>query len=163
MKNYLVKICLIFCGLMTCLLLANCKKDDVPIPENKANSVIDGINLLRQSGCNCGTESMPPVPLLKLNTFLQDAAQTHARDMAQKNYFDHFSPEGTSPNERAAAAGYPGIFISENLAKGYNNADQVLTAWKNSVSHCKAMMDAKNREAGMGTAQNYWVVTFGAP
>ncbi|MNQ86561.1 Cysteine-rich secretory protein family protein [compost metagenome] len=104
---------------------------------------------------------MPPVPKLAINNQLQNAAVAHAKDMAQKNYFDHLSPEGGTPEERVVNAGYSGEFRSENLAKGYSRADEVVAAWKNSVSHCKAMMDAKSKEAGAGTAQNYWVVTFG--
>ena len=83
--------------------------------------------------------------------------------MAQQNYFDHLSPDGGNRAERASSAGYKGDFRAENLAKGYSEVDLVITAWKNSVSHCKAMMDAKSKEAGAGMAQNYWVVTFGSP
>ncbi|WP_293312736.1 CAP domain-containing protein [Pedobacter sp. UBA5917] len=163
MEKYFQKIRLAFAGIMLCLLLVQCKKEAVPTPETEINQLIDKINLLRQSGCNCGTDYMPPVPNLSLNNFLQHAALAHASDMAQRNYFNHLPPEGTSPNERAASAGYTGIFISENLAEGYKNADQVIAAWKNSVSHCKAMMDAQNKEAGAGEKQNFWVVNFGAP
>ncbi|MNW09782.1 Cysteine-rich secretory protein family protein [compost metagenome] len=83
--------------------------------------------------------------------------------MVQKNYFDHLSPEGSTPAERVLNAGYKGNFRAENLGRGYLRADQVVKAWKNSVSHCRAMMDAKSKEAGAGMAQNYWVVTLGSP
>lgn len=124
--------------------------------------VIAKINELRQHGCNCGTSYMPPVPNLSQNKQLQGAAQAHAQDMAQRNYFDHLSPEGGTPEERALNAGYTGDFKAENLARGYSQVDQVIAAWKSSVSHCKAMMDAKSKEAGVGTTRNYWVVTFGS-
>lgn len=133
------------------------------IPEDEASLVINNINLLRQNGCYCGNDYMPPVPVLSLNSQLQNAATRHAMDMVQKNYFDHLSPEGGTPAERVSNAGYKGSFSAENLGRGYLRADQVVSAWKNSVSHCKAMMDAKSKEAGVGTFQNYWVVTFGSP
>src|SRR5688572_10163423 len=159
-----MKKCLsMFACILLCILFAQCKKDEVAVPENDVNLVIAKINLLRQSGCNCGTAYMPPVPTLSLNNQLQNAAITHAKDMAEQNYFDHLSPEGGTPAERALNAGYTGDFRAENLAKGYGQADQVIAAWKNSVRHCKAMMDAKSKEAGVGMAQNYWVVTFGNP
>ncbi|TCD27326.1 CAP domain-containing protein [Pedobacter psychrodurus] len=159
MKKYLT----LFAGMLLCILLTQCKKDEMAVPESDVSLVINKINLLRQSGCNCGTEYMAPVPNLSLNNELQNAAITHAKDMAKRNYFDHLSPEGGTPAERALNAGYTGDFRAENLAKAYSQADQVIAAWKNSVSHCKAMMDAKSKEAGVGMSHNYWVVTFGNP
>lgn len=146
---------------LLCVLLVQCKKDEIAAPENNIALLVSKINLIRQHGCNCGAEYMAPVPDLSLNNQLQTAAIMHAKDMAEQNYFDHLSPDGGTPAERAINAGYKGEFRAENLARGYHEVDQVINAWKNSVSHCKAMMDAKSKEAGAGTAQNYWVVTFG--
>ncbi|WP_025144036.1 CAP domain-containing protein [Pedobacter jeongneungensis] len=159
MKKYLS----VFAAMLLFILLVQCKKDEMTVPDRDVDLVIDKINALRQSGCNCGTTYMPPVPNLVSNKQLQDAALAHAKDMAQRNYFDHLSPEGSTPEERALNTGYTGDFRAENLAKGYSQADQVIAAWKNSVSHCLAMMDAKSKQAGVGMAQNYWVVTFGSP
>ncbi|WP_052265908.1 CAP domain-containing protein [Pedobacter kyungheensis] len=158
MKNWLI----IFWFLLLGIALVQCKKDELTEPKNEVVLLVGKINLLRQSGCNCGTIYMPPVPPLSVNMSLQAAATAHAKDMAQKNYFDHLSPEGGTPEERVINAGYTGEFIAENLAKGYSKADEVVAAWKNSTSHCKAMMDAKSKEAGVGMAQNYWAVSFGA-
>lgn len=158
MKNGLIICWFLLLG----ILLVQCKKDEVVQPKNEVLLLVDKINLLRQSGCNCGTEYMPPVAPLSVNMSLQTAASMHAKDMAQKNYFDHLSPEGGTPEERVDNASYTGEFRSENLAKGYSRADEVVAAWKSSTSHCKAMMDARSNEAGAGMAQNYWVVTFGA-
>ncbi|AOM79510.1 CAP domain-containing protein [Pedobacter steynii] len=159
MKKYPI----IFASALLCILLMQCKKEELTIPEDEVSLVINKINLLRQNGCHCGNEYMPPVPALSLNGDLQNAATGHARDMVQKNYFDHLSPEGGTPAERVLNAGYKGNFRAENLGRGYLLADQVVTAWRNSVSHCRAMMDAKSKEAGVGMDQNYWVVTFGSP
>ncbi|MBB6239091.1 uncharacterized protein YkwD [Pedobacter sp. AK013] len=157
MKKYPI----ILAGMWLCVLLVQCKKEELTVPEGNASLLIDKINLLRQRGCNCGTEYMPPVPDLSLNIQLQNAAINHAKDMAEQNYFDHLSPDGGTPEERALSAGYTGDFRAENLARGYSEVDLVITAWKNSVSHCKVMMDVKNKAAGAGMAQNYWVITFG--
>lgn len=159
MKKYQI----IFASALLCILLIQCKKEELTVPEDEVSLVINQINLLRKSGCKCGNDYMPPVPGLSLNGQLQNAATSHAMDMVQKNYFDHLSPEGGTPAERVLNAGYKGNFNAENLGRGYLHADQVVTAWKNSVSHCKAMMDAKSKEAGVGMAQNYWVATFGRP
>ncbi|WP_145859298.1 CAP domain-containing protein [Pedobacter suwonensis] len=152
-----------FAVVLLCVLFVQCKKDGITGPVNSLASLVNKINLIRQRGCNCGVEYMPPVADLSVNNQLQNAAIIHATDMAEQNYFDHLSPDGGTPAERATSAGYKGDFRAENLAKGYGEADQVINAWKNSVSHCKAMMDAKSKEVGVGTAKNYWVVTFGSP
>src|SRR5689334_22870273 len=49
---------------------------------------------------------------------LARAARRHARDMVRRGYFEHVSPGGSSPSSRAAAAGYHGVTIAENLAFG---------------------------------------------
>jgi len=97
MKKYLG----LFAAMLLVILLVQCKKDERALPDRDIDLVIDKINSLRQSGCNCGTIYMPPVPNLAPNKQLQDAALAHAQDMAKRNYFDHLSPEGGTPEERA--------------------------------------------------------------
>ena len=46
---------------------------------------------------------------------LANAAMIHALDMAERNYFNHVTPEGLTANERAKAAGFP-----LGLGKGNN-------------------------------------------
>lgn len=149
--------------ILICLLFTGCKKSEITPPQNDLNLLLQKINSLRQSGCNCGTEFMPPVAPLSSNTLLDNAATAHAIDMVQRSYFDHVSPDGNTPEERAKLAGYTGNVKAENLGKGYVNSDQVISAWKNSISHCKVMMDPNSKEAGVGFNRNYWVAVFGNP
>jgi len=153
---------LIIACILSCVLFMRCKKDEVVPPQQDYHLVLEKINSLRQSGCNCGTDYMPSVAPLSLNIQLENAAMAHAKDMDLRNYFDHVSPEGTNPEERAIRAGYKGIIKGENLGKGYLHSDEVINAWKNSVSHCKAMMDANSNETGIGFSENYWAISFGA-
>jgi len=146
-----------------CVLFLSCKKPEVVPPPNDMNLLLQKINVLRQSGCNCGSDYMPQVAPLAENALLDNAAAVHTKDMDQRNYFEHVSPDGTTPQERAILSGYKGHVKAENLGKGYTNSDQVLNAWKNSVSHCKAMMDGHSTEAGIGFSRNYWAVSFGNP
>ncbi|WP_090880909.1 CAP domain-containing protein [Pedobacter rhizosphaerae] len=150
-------------ALLVCLLFTGCQKDEIDIPELNSDVLLEKINQLRLNGCQCGADYMPPVEPLLLNSQLGAAATKHVLDMYQRAYFDHLSPEGTTPAERAAKAGYQGHFRSENIGRGYVNPEVVLLAWKNSVSHCKAMMDSASREAGFGFSHNYWTASFGYP
>ncbi len=54
------------------------------------------------------------LPLLGLDATLSKVSRRHALDMARRDYFDHFTPEGRSPDDRAHAAGVPNE-VSENI------------------------------------------------
>jgi uncharacterized protein YkwD len=56
---------------------------------------------------------------LSVDSRLQIAAQAHASDMAQRNFYAHNSPEGKTPRHRFTTAGLPGnIAWGENIAAG---------------------------------------------
>ena len=147
--------------LVICLLYG-CKKDE-GVQKPWQQQMLEEVNRLRQSGCRCGTDSMPPAPQLSWNDTLALAADAHAKDMYDRQYFDHIDPDGSSPIQRAIRAGYSGTYIGENIAKGYSSVSAVMQAWKNSESHCKAMMDGIYREMGAATVHSYWVQEFGTP
>jgi uncharacterized protein YkwD len=105
---------------------------------------------------------MPPVKPLTWNDTLAAAAMAHARDMDAKNYFNHISPTGTSPIQRATALGYTGNYVTENIAKGYTSLELLMDAWEKSESHCRAMMDSLQTEMGAGNVNTYWVQEFGS-
>lgn len=146
--------------ILSICLLGACKKE--PAAEKPwQQEMLEQVNSLRQAGCQCGADHMPPAPPLTWNDTLAAAANAHAKDMYERQYFDHISPEGTSPIQRAQRAGYTGSYIGENIAKGYSSAGAAMDAWKKSESHCKAMMDKLYTEMGAATTQGYWVQEFG--
>jgi uncharacterized protein YkwD len=151
-----------FALILTICLFGACKKDpDVQKPWQQ--EMLEQVNSLRQAGCQCGAAYMPPAPPLTWNDTLAAAADIHVKDMYERQYFDHISPDGTSPIQRAQRAGYKGTYIGENIAKGYSSVSTVMEGWKNSESHCKAMMDGLYRQMGAATTHNYWVQEFGTP
>jgi len=79
--------------------------------------MLDSVNKLRATGCTCGTDFMPPAKKLTWNNVLTNAAQALCFDMYNNNYFDYISPTGTSPIQRAIAAGYTGRYVGENIVK----------------------------------------------
>ena len=91
-----------------------------------------------------------------------------SRDMASRDYFDHTSPEGKGPSDRAVAAGYQGSFVGENIAAGQTDPSRVVQAWMESPGHCLNIMEPRYRVLGVGyfLDQNdrfahYWTQNFG--
>ena len=109
---------------------------------------------------------------LEWNEQLAASATAYAQDMANRSFFAHNSPEGTTPIERARVTGYPaygwgGLYVGENLARGYNSAESVHQGWMNSESHKQNLLHAKYREIGIGVAvapngTRYWAQEFGS-
>jgi uncharacterized protein YkwD len=135
--------------------------DDVIVDSDVTPSVLIEINKLRVTGCQCGDLYMPAVAPLVNNSILSKTAINQAHDMNVRNYFDHISPEGSSPIQRAAYLGYTGAYVGEVIAKNFNNSVEVVAGWKNSTDHCKAMMDEIYVEMGAGKSGSIWVANFG--
>ncbi|MBB6131146.1 CAP domain-containing protein [Mucilaginibacter lappiensis] len=147
-------------------LLTSCKKDSPKVPLIEVDGktgMLAAVNKLREAGCKCGQDTMPPAPLLRWNDTLAIAANVHAKDMFYNNYFSHTDPDGSVPIQRAKAVGYTGGSVLENIANGYNSLTDVILAWKNSEDHCKSMMDSSYKEMGAARANEYWVQEFGKP
>ncbi|MCD9574157.1 CAP domain-containing protein [Flavobacterium soyae] len=149
--------------LLTFLLFISCSSDndDTIDDTDVTDSVLIEINKLRATGCKCGTDDMPPVPALVSNSLLAKTAVNYAHEMNTRNFFSHISPEGTSPIQRAAAAGYTGKYVGEVIARNYSTPAEVVTGWKNSEDHCKAMMSSTYVEMGAGKSGNIWVANLG--
>lgn len=115
------------------------------------------------------------LPPLKMNALLARAAKAHASDMLARDYFRHFSPDGTDPGDRATAAGYRWTKILENLAAGQTNPRDVVNAWiRSKDGHREAMLDPIVTELGVGyvfapfdpgrvEARHYWAMSLGKP
>lgn len=101
-------------------------------------------------------------------TNLADAAKAHAVDMARRDYFEHDSPEGMSPSDRARVSGY-GSGAGENIAAGYPSVTSVMNGWMRSPGHKANILDGSYRHFGYGVAEGsldgssalYWVQNFG--
>ncbi len=57
-----------------------------------------------------------PKPAVTVNAALNTAARRHARDMLNRNFFEHNTPEGITPFDRMRNAGYDFFRAAENLA-----------------------------------------------
>ena len=88
---------------------------------------------------------------LRRSPDLDRAAQEHASDLLERGYFEHVSPEGSTPLSRASAAGYRGL-ISENLHRRTGTIEAVLDDWLRSPGHRRNLLDPGASDLGVGLA-----------
>ncbi|WP_412541840.1 CAP domain-containing protein [Longispora sp. K20-0274] len=105
---------------------------------------------------------------LTADSRLAVAARMHSADMIKRSFFDHTNPDGKSPGERIAAAGYSGSLWGENIAAGQRDPASVMKAWMNSPGHKANILNCKFKFLGVGVAEGggskygiYWAQEFG--
>ncbi|WP_018349932.1 sigma-70 family RNA polymerase sigma factor [Longispora albida] len=96
---------------------------------------------------------------------LAKAAAGHSTDMANRGYFDHNTPEGVTPWDRAKAAGYMEP-AAENIAAGNASAEATMKQWMNSPGHKANILNCSFKALGVGRATGgpyryYWTQVFG--
>ncbi len=110
-------------------------------------------------GLNPGTISDTAKPALAPNQALLNAARSHSDDMLARDYFDHDSPEGTTPGSRASSAGYSNYnIVGENISWGGSTGqiDEDAHVYERhrrlflSSGHRTNMLDDRHREVGTG-------------
>lgn len=89
------------------------------------------------------------IPSLKENPKLTQAAYLKAKDILEKDYFSHFSPEGLSPWYWLKLVGYDYSIAGENLAIGFLDSREVYNAWLESPSHKANLLNEKYQEVGV--------------
>lgn len=108
-------------------------------------------------------------PALTVDPALTTAAAQQATDMVTRHYFDHRSPDGKGPADRALAAGYTGA-VGENIAVGFSAPDAVMRGWLASRGHRANIVNCAYSVVGIGydpgtvTMQwspGAWVQVFG--
>lgn len=122
--------------------------------------MLDRVNTLRQA-----TGLRP----LQIDPRLNTAAQAHAADMLARTYYNHVSPEGTTPHRRVQAAGFAADVVAENIAAGHTSVADALGAWLHSSGHRRNLLDARLTHIGIGMALGsydnryrvLWVQDFG--
>ncbi len=92
------------------------------------------------------------LPPLSLNERLNAAAQAKARDMANRNYWSHNTPDGGPPWSFVANQGYHFQTLGENLATGFNSEASTVSAWLASPSHRQNILNGSYSDVGFGSA-----------
>ncbi|MEY9873779.1 uncharacterized protein YkwD [Streptacidiphilus sp. MAP12-33] len=104
----------------------------------------------------CGALSASPA--------LTELAQSFSREMAARGFFSHTDPDGHTPWDRARALGITNLG-GENIARGQQTPDAVMTAWLNSPGHRANILDCAYHSLGVGVFYGaggpWWTQDFG--
>ena len=106
-------------------------------------SVPEIINLTNNERASSGLVS------LKENSALDAAAALKAKDMFEKDYWAHFSPDGTSPWYFFGLVGYKYTWAGENLARDFATSSGVVAAWMASNGHRANILNPNFDEIGV--------------
>ena len=136
--------------------------------QTEGRKLLDLINTARAEPRQCGTQAFTATAPLSWNDTLAGAANSHTRNMANGNFFDHLDPDGRTPGDRAELAGYIAKNIGENIAAGLDTPRKVVDGWLASPGHCANLMNPQCRELGAAYAMDpksdagiYWTGLFG--
>lgn len=106
------------------------------------------------------------------NDKLNLSAKIKAKDILEKQYFEHISPEGLSVENLGMEVGYDFILLGENLAMGdFNNPRELVDTWIESTGHRENILNPSYVETGVAVergvfnSQEVWVIVvhFGTP
>lgn len=100
------------------------------------------------------------VPLLQWSELAYRSAYKHSKDMYERNYFSHTSPEGLSSSARMKAEGINYSSTGENIASGYSGDIQVYMGWLNSEGHRRNMLNSRFTNLGVGIYKKQYTQNF---
>ena len=86
---------------------------------------------------------------LEENQTLNQVAYAKASDMMFQQYFAHVGPDNKNLRFWLAEAGYRFRVAGENLALGFNDAQEVVEAWKASPTHYANLVDTSFAQIGV--------------
>lgn len=101
---------------------------------------------------------------LRVDPRIRAAAVAHSVDMLLRHYFDHDTPDGETPWQRMADAGYT-TPSAENIALGQATPQDVVTAWMDSPGHRANILNCSSHAVGVGVQFGpggpWWTQDFG--
>ena len=136
--------------------------------QTEGKQILNLVNAAREQPRQCGTQAFTATTPLSWNDALANAANSHTRNMANGNFFDHLDHDGRTPGDRAELSGYIAKNIGENIAAGLDTPRKVVDGWLASPGHCANLMNPQFRELGAAYAMDpksdagiYWTAVFG--
>ncbi|TNF20112.1 MAG: CAP domain-containing protein [Rhodobacteraceae bacterium] len=119
--------------------------------------MLDAINSLREAR---------GLVRVQLDSRLNAAAATHARDMAVQNRPWHFGSDGSSPIDRVARVGYTGRMLGEAISETYETEIETLAAWMEEPGTRDVILAPEARDLGFSFHQEangkiWWTLVMG--
>jgi len=90
---------------------------------------------------------------LTVNPLLSEAAVAKGRDMLEKGYWAHVSPDGTEPWQFFKQVGYVYRYAGENLARDFSSPTEAVNAWMASPSHRDNLLSDRYSEIGVAVVE----------
>ncbi len=88
---------------------------------------------------------------------LRNAAFYHAKDMAERNYFSHWTPEGWSVTTRLEGWSWPSwMSHGEVIACGSGSAWDAFQQWMNSPGHRAQLHNGYYNAIGVAHYHTWW-------
>lgn len=121
-------------------------------------NMLDSVNALRQAA------GQRPVVL---NAQLNAASATHSRDMSAQNRPWHFGSDGSSPIDRVARTGYPGLMLGEAISETYETELETLSAWMDEPGTRNVILEPRAQNMGFAWVQEsggkiWWTLLLGS-
>ncbi len=91
---------------------------------------------------------------------LARVANDFAKDMNDRDYFSHQSPEGRTMKNRIEAAAIEYGYAGENIALGYSNGYDVAAGWMNSAGHRANLLKPEYSRIGAAQVGDRFVQLF---
>lgn len=93
------------------------------------------------------------LPGLHPDPRLMKAAEDRMRDMEEMGYWSHESPEGRSPFFWLLFRSYRFRMAGENLARGFETADLLVSSWMDSPGHRQNILGAEFHHVGIAVIE----------
>lgn len=101
---------------------------------------------------------------LQLSNKLNNVAKLRSKEMAESGIVEHIRPNGTECFSIFDEYGIKATSMGENIAYGYQTAQSVTEAWKNSQGHYENMVKSSYKYIGIGLAESngdyFWTQLF---
>jgi len=141
-KRFVVSILILMIFFNAGFQIINCyllKQNGMTANLNTIN-IISEINKIRVSH---GLDPLAENPKLDI------AALLKAQDMIERDYFNHYSPEGKAPWDWISSAKYNYKYAGENLALNFFNDQETVQAWLNSPTHKDNILNPNYKDTGV--------------
>ncbi|OGH15875.1 MAG: hypothetical protein A3C30_03545 [Candidatus Levybacteria bacterium RIFCSPHIGHO2_02_FULL_40_18] len=89
------------------------------------------------------------IPLLISDGSIREVARAHAKDMLERGYFSHYTPEGLSPFDRLEMARISYAFAGENLAFA-PDVEIAMDGFMKSPGHRENILSPNFKKGGIG-------------